>query len=55
MIVIGAYRYDCGIFVIKYMELWNGVTMRCAIVEGKMDYYRLKVICQLIMHKENKM
>ena len=53
MYAISAYRHDCGIFVIKHMELWNRAMMRHDIVEGKMNYYRLKVVCKLVIHEAN--
>ena len=54
MIVNFECRYDCDIFVIQYMELWNSATMRNAIEKDKVNYYRLKVVCELTMHEANK-
>ena len=36
------------------MELWNRATLRHALVDNKMDYYQLKVVCTLVMHEENR-
>ena len=30
--LIIVYRHDCGIYVTKYMELWNGETLTKLIV-----------------------
>ena len=32
-------RYDCGIFALKYMEYWNGVTLTQAVAEVKASLY----------------
>ena len=31
-ILIPVFRHDCGIYVTKYMELWNGSTLIKSIV-----------------------
>ena len=54
MIANYIFKHDCGIFVIKHMELWNRETLRHFVVEDKMNYYRLKVVCTLVMHKANR-
>ena len=28
-----SFRYDCGIFALKYMEYWNGATLTQTVVE----------------------
>ena len=47
-------RFDCDIFVLKYIKLWNGGTLRHAFVEDKMNYCRLKVVGTLVMHEANR-
>ena len=47
-------KHDYGIFVLKYMELRNGATLRHALVEDKINYYQLKVVCTLVMQEAKR-
>ncbi|XP_059595793.1 uncharacterized protein LOC104880291 [Vitis vinifera] len=45
---------DCGIFVIKFMQLWSNGGLSRAIANDKVIKYREKLLTQLIMSPENE-
>ncbi|RVX01305.1 hypothetical protein CK203_031228 [Vitis vinifera] len=47
------WRYDCGMFAIKYMEHWNGATLAHSIAEDKMHLYRLRLVVTLVTNAAN--
>ncbi|KAL6318444.1 hypothetical protein AAG906_041210 [Vitis piasezkii] len=51
--VILTSRYDCGMFVIKYMQYWNGATLAYSLTEDKMHLYRLRLVVNLLMNEVN--
>ncbi|RVW37151.1 hypothetical protein CK203_111981 [Vitis vinifera] len=51
--VILTSRYDCGMFVIKYMQYWNGATLAHSLTEDKMHLYRLRLVVNLLMNEVN--
>ncbi|XP_010276779.1 PREDICTED: uncharacterized protein LOC104611440 isoform X3 [Nelumbo nucifera] len=44
---------DCGIFVICYMEYWDGRLMK-SFAQDDIPYFRMKVLADLLLHPENK-
>ncbi|KAL6340051.1 hypothetical protein AAG906_038886 [Vitis piasezkii] len=45
---------DCGIFVIKFMQLWSNGGLSHTIANDKVIKYREKLLTQLIMSPENE-
>ncbi|RVX16373.1 hypothetical protein CK203_014523 [Vitis vinifera] len=45
---------DCGIFVMKFMQLWSNGGISRAIANDKVIKYREKLLTQLIMSPENE-
>ncbi|KAL6350753.1 hypothetical protein AAG906_028221 [Vitis piasezkii] len=45
---------DCGIFVIKFIQLWSNDGLSRAIANDKIIKYREKLLTQLIMSPENE-
>ncbi|KAJ9691348.1 hypothetical protein PVL29_013505 [Vitis rotundifolia] len=45
---------DCGIFVIKFMQLWSNGGLSRAIANDKVIKCREKILTQLIMSPENE-
>ncbi|KAF5201686.1 hypothetical protein FRX31_008727 [Thalictrum thalictroides] len=47
-------RCDFGVFVIKFMELWNnGSTLNAECRQEDMRFYRKKIVVDMILAKEN--
>ncbi|XP_019055659.1 PREDICTED: uncharacterized protein LOC104611445 isoform X5 [Nelumbo nucifera] len=46
-------NYDCGIFMICYMEYWDGRLMK-SFAQDDIPYLRMKIIADLLLHPENK-
>ncbi|RVX06259.1 hypothetical protein CK203_027519 [Vitis vinifera] len=44
-----AKRYDCGMFVIYYMQYWNWVTL--AHSHAEMQLYKLRLVVNLLMNE----
>ncbi|XP_022635942.1 uncharacterized protein LOC111241576 [Vigna radiata var. radiata] len=55
---IVSFRYDCGMLVIKYMELWDHLPK---FDGNKISYYtteqlqivRQEMVCQWVLHEDN--
>ncbi|KAF5203830.1 hypothetical protein FRX31_006583, partial [Thalictrum thalictroides] len=45
--------FDCGVFVMKFMELWNGSTLNAECRQEDMRFYRQKIVVDIILAKEN--
>ncbi|XP_019055654.1 PREDICTED: putative ubiquitin-like-specific protease 1B [Nelumbo nucifera] len=46
-------NYDCGIFMICYMEYWDGRLMK-SFAQDHIPYLRMRIIADLLLHPENK-
>ncbi|RVW92731.1 hypothetical protein CK203_042572 [Vitis vinifera] len=51
--MLSDWRYDCGMFAIKYMEHWNEATLAHSIAEDKMHLYRLRLVITLVTNVAN--
>ncbi|XP_019055651.1 PREDICTED: ubiquitin-like-specific protease ESD4 [Nelumbo nucifera] len=46
-------KSDCGIFMIKYMEYWDGQLTK-SFSQDDIPYFRRKITADLLLHSENK-
>ncbi|XP_010276782.1 PREDICTED: ubiquitin-like-specific protease 1 isoform X2 [Nelumbo nucifera] len=46
-------NYDCGIFVLCYMEYWDGRLMK-SFAQDDIPYFRMKIMADLLLHPDNK-
>ena len=54
MFIFFCYRFDCGIFTIKFMELWdNSVDLRQLFSQSDIPNIRIKLAMKLFFSKSN--
>ncbi|WJZ88903.1 hypothetical protein VitviT2T_008165 [Vitis vinifera] len=44
---------DYGVFVLKFMEFWNGATLTTSVAEDKTNMYRLQLVRKLVLNERN--